>query len=199
MKYGEMSTNKSPEETRRDLHQTFERMTVEDWGTPRPKGDIGKVSGGATVWFVLNGRRIELSCTRFPQYRQNLRSVWSFIESARLAWERGIIGDFQQFFVSLPPPPERERASGSEPRAEPEPEPDRNPPPHHGGPHDPYVVLGVGRHAPMTEIERRYRELSLRLHPDTPGGSTEAMRRLNVAIAAIRRERRSAGATAGRA
>jgi hypothetical protein len=50
---------------------------------------------------------------------------------------------------------------------------------------DPYLVLGVERGADATTIQRAYRRLAWRHHPDR-GGSTARMRELNAAYVRLR-------------
>ena len=44
---------------------------------------------------------------------------------------------------------------------------------------DPYAVLRIPRTASRAEVARAYRSLAKRLHPDVPGGGTDAMRKVN--------------------
>lgn len=52
-----------------------------------------------------------------------------------------------------------------------------------------FVVLHLLPTAPEDVAKAAYRALSLSLHPDRPGGSDEAMKRLNAAYDAIRTKR----------
>jgi len=52
-----------------------------------------------------------------------------------------------------------------------------------------YEALGVPVTATQTEITRAYRKLSLRLHPDKPGGCTERFQDLTKAYACLRDEK----------
>ena len=52
-----------------------------------------------------------------------------------------------------------------------------------------YKTLGVRSTAPMKEIEKVFREKALKLHPDRPGGSEEAMAKLNAAYDLIKQSR----------
>eukprot|EP00928_Gymnodinium_smaydae_P047349 TRINITY_DN31596_c0_g1_i1.p1 TRINITY_DN31596_c0_g1~~TRINITY_DN31596_c0_g1_i1.p1 ORF type:complete len:276 (+),score=29.61 TRINITY_DN31596_c0_g1_i1:50-829(+) len=43
--------------------------------------------------------------------------------------------------------------------------------------HDPYLILGVSRDAPLDAVKAAYRRKALETHPDRPGGSEELFRR----------------------
>jgi hypothetical protein len=49
----------------------------------------------------------------------------------------------------------------------------------------PRAVLGVSANATRAEIEKAYKSLSRRHHPDRPGGSTEKMAAINAAYSAL--------------
>ena len=58
---------------------------------------------------------------------------------------------------------------------------------------DPYVVLGVPRHAPAEEIARAYRRAARRSHPDSGNpGSAQAFRAVTDAYDELRDPRRRA-------
>mmetsp|Transcript_9558 Transcript_9558/g.17747 ORF Transcript_9558/g.17747 Transcript_9558/m.17747 type:complete len:385 (-) Transcript_9558:131-1285(-) len=53
-----------------------------------------------------------------------------------------------------------------------------------------YDTLGISTHASKAEIVRAYRRLSLRLHPDKPGGSSEQFQQLSRAYTCLSNEER---------
>jgi DnaJ-class molecular chaperone len=57
-------------------------------------------------------------------------------------------------------------------------------------PEQPFQVLGVGANASREEVERAYRLLAAKHHPDRPGGDAHAMARINAARDALLEEQR---------
>lgn len=50
----------------------------------------------------------------------------------------------------------------------------------------PHVVLGIPRDASIDEVTAAYRRLSMKMHPDRPGGSVEEFQRVKAAYDALR-------------
>jgi hypothetical protein len=170
--YGQFSSNITPERTVRELAQEFKRWGVTEWdvpiGTaPSLRTSTRSLTGTARLWFVLNGERKDLTCSRFDSFQTNLRALYLTIEALRLASQRGILEQYRQFFEALPPP------SGE---------------PLSAAARDPYEVLGVTRSAGRRSVEAVYRALAKEHHPDMAGGSETAMREINEAWECIERE-----------
>lgn len=149
---GGLHTKKTPQETRFDIGECFEKWGIEEF---RVLGD-GK-AGSATAAEVLfwpNDRKQSIRCDRFWDYRTNLRAVYLILEPMRLASQRGILEELARAAVAMLPEGRIQK------------------PPHE--------VLGVARDAPMTVAQAAYKALAKERHPDA-GGSHEAMQELNEA------------------
>lgn len=157
---GSLSTKKTPDETRRDIEETFRKWRIDEWRVPR---DGSGERGVARVFFWVNDVKQELACTRFWNYRDNLRAVYLILESLRLAQERGIMRELARAAVAMLPP------------GQPAPRPW-------------HEVFGVRPDAAATSVEAMYRHLAKTKHPDA-GGSDAAMRELNAALEEFKRER----------
>lgn len=165
--YGELGRVLPAADTLEDLERTFAKWGVSEWNAPSE--NTHSTFGPAQVWFVLNGERKQLTCGRWPDYRRNIRALWLTLESLRLASQRGILEQYRQFFLQLPPP-----AENSPPQA------------------DPWEVLGLREGAALAVAEAAYRTLSKLAHADV-GGDDGRQMVLNAAIADVRRLARQGG------
>jgi len=114
---------------------------------------------GAAVYFTLNGKPRVLACDRYTTVADNIAAIAAHIEALRRIDRYGV-GTLDQAFAgydALPPP-------GAD-----------NQPPWR-------TVFEFGADAAVTldDVERRYRELAMRLHPDK-GGTHDGMAQLNAA------------------
>ena len=169
--YGDLRTNKTPAETYQALLVTFRKWGVTEhtvnWDQDGRGRRVWPRGGFASITFVLAGKEHRLTCDRFYEYANNLRALWSTCEGLRLASQRGILEQYRQFFEALPPPSGAPIGMGDE---------------------SPYAVLELAESASIEAAEAAYRAKARIYHPDN-GGSQEAMAAINVAIAAIRKEK----------
>lgn len=109
---------------------------------------------GVAVYFTLRGRRIVMARDAYTSVHDNLRSIGLGVAHLRGLERHGGGTMMERAFAGS--------AALSAPDA-----------------FDPWAVLGLMPHATAEQVNFRFRELSRRHHPDVPGGSTEAFRRLN--------------------
>lgn len=114
---------------------------------------------GVAVYFGLKGKQMCFACDRWDKVQDNIYAITKTIEALRgiERWGSGSMVE-QAFtgFVALP------------------------------APKDPHEILGVRPGATPDEIDAAYRQKAKAAHPDTPGGSVEAMQDLNEARAALK-------------
>lgn len=119
---------------------------------------------GIAVYFEHKKKQMCFACDRWDAIEDNVRAVQRTIEALR-GIERWGSGDMLEAaftgFQALPAPSSAVK--------------------------DWWQVLFVRRGAPLTEIEKAYRDMARLAHPDN-GGSDEQMAELNAAIAAARKE-----------
>lgn len=116
---------------------------------------------GIAVYFEWDGGQRCIAVDRYTTPVENVRAVYHILEARRQEMRHGglaIVRASFRGFLSLPP------AEGWR------------------------EVLGIGPGDDLASAENAYRSAARTAHPDTPGGSVDAMARLNAAIAAARRE-----------
>lgn len=114
------------------------------------------VDPGAAVYFKIKEKPRVLACDRWATVEENLWAVAKHIEAIR-AQDRYGVGSAEQAFAgytALPAPGESSSATW-------------------------YNVLGVTADANYEEALVAYRDKAMACHPDRPGGSHDAMTRLN--------------------
>lgn len=114
---------------------------------------------GVAVYFEFDGRQQCIPCDRWAKVEENARAVWKSIEALRGLdrWgAKSFVDAAFSGFTALPSPGESNAPHWS-------------------------AVLGLPRHASRAQIEDAYRAKARSSHPDTTGGSHEAMSRLNAA------------------
>jgi len=156
---GHLRTEKSPDETRREIDDCFRKWGIDEYRVPRDgKGEWGE----AKLIFWVNDQKQELDCRRFDYYRDNLRALYLILESLRKAQERGILSELARAAIAmLPPGPAAKRPA--------------------------HIVLGVAADSPVEIAEAAYRILARQRHPDV-GGTEAAMTELNEAMEEFRRK-----------
>ncbi|MER8616038.1 J domain-containing protein [Mesorhizobium sp. M1409] len=113
---------------------------------------------GVAVWFVWDGMQVCIAVDRYAKVEDNLQAIHHIVEARRTEMRHGglhIVRATFRGFTALPAP---KRASWRE-------------------------VLGCppGAAPSAESIESAYRLLAKKAHPDTPGGSHDAMTELNTA------------------
>lgn len=122
---------------------------------------------GVAVYFKLHGKDRVLACDRWDQVQGNIAAIAAHIDAIRRVDRYGV-GTLDQAFAgydALPPP----GASNRPPWRK---------------------VFGFDADIRIVrvDIDRRYKDLARKFHPDVPGGSHEAMAQINEARDAAMRE-----------
>jgi len=162
-------SQKSWDETIRDLDETFRKWGVVEWYTVPRRPDLRKNwwtpdERTVTVAFLKKGEEQRFTLGTQDRPIDNLRALYLGVESMRMNDVRGIGDLVREMYLQLPAPAKVR---------------------------DPYEVLGVRSDTALEDIEDLYRIKAKRAHPDAPGGSTEAMTELNDAMDRIRAERKA--------
>ena len=160
-----MQTDKTEAQTRRQIATEFERWNNQSRNATGlydfpAPESIG--SAEAVVRFTLRGQPVVMRCTSQPHYRLNLRCLFYAIEAMRMNEKRGIGDTLREAYAMLSAPKTKR---------------------------DPYEVLGVRSDAPLGVIEASYKALTKERHPDA-GGTDEGMTEINLALEAIKAERK---------
>jgi hypothetical protein len=119
-----------------------------------PYSDPGRLPDpGAVAWFQLHGKAYCFPCDQWSTVEENFWAIAKHIEAMRgmLRWG---VGSIEQQFAGF-----KALAPGE----------------------SCWDVLGLHPNANQAEVLKSYRAMARDAHPDTPGGSTEAMQRLNQA------------------
>lgn len=128
---------------------------------------------GVAVFFQRGGKDIAIACDQYLKAPDNMRALAVTIESLRRIDRHGSSNLFEQAFSGFEALPEARDASHWSRWS---------------------VVLGVSPDASLEDCESAYRSLTAKVHPDLPGGNSDAMVMLNLAIEGAREHssRRSA-------
>jgi DnaJ-domain-containing protein 1 len=169
-----LRTQKSWDETLRDLRATFDKWGIAQWEVeprrpPRTKNQQLSERRVRLV-YTKDGAPIVLTMDRQDRAVDNLRVLYLAVEAMRLNEARGIAEVVASAYAQLPPPGGPETVAPAPLATE------------------PYAVLGIAPSAPLAVAEAAYRTLVKAAHPDA-GGDVAAMQRLNAAIAAIREQK----------
>lgn len=116
---------------------------------------------GVVAFFLLEDQQVAIPCDRWLTVEQNVQAIALTIEAMRAIERHGakhMVRAMFQGFMALSPP------------------------------EDWRAALGVSHGANLAAAEAAYRLKARRAHPDAPGGSHDAMSRLNAAIDAARKE-----------
>lgn len=113
---------------------------------------------GVAVWFVWDGMQVCIAVDRYAKVEDNLQAIHLIVESRRTEMRHGglhIVRATFRGFTALPAPKRRTWRE----------------------------IFSVDGTLPTTAagIESRYRSLAKTRHPDSPGGSHDAMTELNQA------------------
>lgn len=174
-----LRTDKTWQENVRELRAQFERWGITSWqidAIPEADGTRARVDPAVArrvvLHFELRGTEITFIQERQNRRVDNLRVLCLIVESMRLNEVRGIGDAMRDAYLALPPPsglPLTNQLDSD----------------------DPYVVLGVPKEWTLEQIDQWYKVKAKRLHPDSQNGDATEMTRLNVAMDAIREERKS--------
>lgn len=167
-----LTTKKTWTETVKDLEETFDKWGVgeawkiDPWKAPKSRAAYQMPSDRiVTLTFSLSGKEIVLSTNEQNRAVDNLRALYLAVERMRMIEVAGVQDLVRAAYAQLPAPAD---------------------------PNDPYAVLGVSKSWDLRAIEVYWRSLMKTVHPDTVGDTDSDMQaqRYNVAMAAIRKERR---------
>jgi hypothetical protein len=133
-------------------------------GVPSSKGGTPGDSGVAVYW-SKRGQKAQrcIAVDKYQTVAGNLGAIAATLEAMRAIERHGgaeILDRAFMGFAALP------------------------------APEQPFQVLGVGANASREEVERAYRLLAAKHHPDRPGGDAHAMARINAARDALLEEQR---------
>lgn len=129
-------------------------------GQPRNGASPLQDDPGVAIYFTLRGRQMAMACDRFDNPAANVRSLGLAIEAMRQLERHGgghMMERAFSGFSALPPP----RSC--------------------------WEVLGIAPRSPRADIERAFRAMAFKAHPDQ-GGSTALMAELNTARETALRE-----------
>lgn len=126
-------------------------------GFPR-SGQRKPLDCGVCIYSTLDGKALTLPCDTFNTIEGNIAAIAAHIQATRTIERNGVATTFEMFagFMALPAPTAGQRKKPW------------------------YEILQVGETATRGQIQRAYRALSKKAHPDN-GGSSEAMHELNEA------------------
>lgn len=117
-------------------------------------GQAAPMDTGVAVYFTLVGKRCVIACDKWLKPEENLWAIVKHIESLR-GQDRWGCGSLERAFAGYTAIPEKTGGISW------------------------WEVLGVRQDAREDDITWAYRALAKSAHPDVPGGSHEAMTRLN--------------------
>jgi hypothetical protein len=134
-------------------------VEVTVYGLPKA-GRAAPADPGAAVYFELHGKDRVLACDRWATVAENIAAIAAHIDAIRRV-ERYGIGSLDQAFAgytALPAPGKDNRPVWRRVFSVPD-----------------------GTNPTLEDVQKTYRLMARKLHPDQPGGSQEAMSVLNLA------------------
>lgn len=105
---------------------------------------------GVAIYFTRNNKQMVLACDRWDCVEDNLWAIASSISNIRGLDRWGVSEVLERAFTGFTAIPERAEGRSC------------------------WDILGITQTKDKETIHSKYRELAKSLHPDTPGGSTEA-------------------------
>ena len=167
---------KSWNELTRSVATIFRRWHVTNWniapvnGPPPRNRYHSQGDRNVKLVFVKNGRHVALHCNSESLAHDNLQVLALAIEAMRMNENNGtdgiVVSGYRQLYPGSQPAQEQKTVDE----------------------HDPYAALGVDPHYPLSVIETIWKARLRVEHPDA-GGSEVKAKRLNAAMAEIRRRR----------
>lgn len=122
---------------------------------------------GVALYFSWDGISTCIAVDRYQKVEDNLQAIHHCIEAERTKLRHGglnLVRASMRGFAALPPPPKQNMAHWS-------------------------LILDIGTTRSLADIEKKFRELAHKYHPDKPGGDAAKMAQLNYAIAQARMEK----------
>lgn len=111
---------------------------------------------GVAAWFQMDGQWVSFGVDRFPDSASNVQAIHHIIEARRTELRYGGLAIVRQTFKSFLALPAPAGSHWSD-------------------------ILGVSRVATREQIEEAFRSKAKESHPDTNGGSSDAMAKINAA------------------
>lgn len=140
----------------RDLRKELERMDVDEWRLDHVTGSGG--DPGVVLRWTMDGEQFAVACDAWTAKRDNLRSVYLWVNETRMRGQRPVkTGDTEFAAARLP--------AGDDPVVGEEP---------------PHVVLDIDPDADGEEVRSAFRAKVKEAHPDN-GGDEEQFKRVQKA------------------
>lgn len=162
--FGQREWNRSIRELRKELQLLGARNVVISTNQPirkdgEPYAQERRIDDpGVAVYCLIEGMPVCFPCDRYLSIAENFRAITLHLDSMR-GQQRWGVGTAKQAFAGYRALPAT--AGEAEPNW--------------------WEVLGVRANATIVEIQDAYRREARASHPDVPGGSAEAMQRVNTA------------------
>lgn len=122
-------------------------------------GQMNPSDPGVSVWFSWDGMEVCIAVDRYLKVEANLQAIHHIIEARRVELRHGTLAlvraSFTGFKAALPAPGKREW----------------------------YTVLGTDMGASKEVVDKAYKALASKFHPDRSGGDAEKMVEINEAYA----------------
>ncbi len=160
--FGQRHWDRSINELRRELDMLNAISVVISTNQPvrqdgKPYAQERRIDDpGVAVYCRIDGVSVCFPCDRFLSIAENFRAITLHLESMR-GQQRWGVGTAKQAFAGY-------KALAATTDVE-----------------NWWEVLGVNQNATLDQIQEAYRFAAKAKHPDTPGGSAEAMQRVNTA------------------
>lgn len=113
---------------------------------------------GVAAWFVWDGEQRCIAVDRYPKPEDNLQAIFHILEARRTEMRHGGLHIVRQTFKGFTALPAPESA---------------------------HLILGVASNATREQVNAAFKARAASAHPDKPGGSSDAMAKLNAAREAM--------------
>lgn len=112
---------------------------------------------GVAVWFTWDGLQVCIPVDRYEKVESNLQAIHHIIEARRTELRHGGLAIVKATFAGFKALPSSAKTRSW------------------------WQVLGISQTGSSQEIEKAYKQKAIELHPDKPGGSTEAFQEITEA------------------